>query len=182
MKIVVGISGASGVGLGVRFLQLIPKDIEVFAIISKSAKKNLKLETNLSLPKRSNIKYYKDKNLDANISSGSFMVDKYIILPCSMNTLAKCANGISNTLISRVFSVSLKEKRDIILSPRELPYNTIQLKNMAYLSSIGVVIAPPVLGYYSGAKSLEEMEDFLIGKYFDLLKIEHNLYKRWEGV
>jgi 4-hydroxy-3-polyprenylbenzoate decarboxylase len=75
----------------------------------------------------------------------------------------------------------LKEKKDIILAPREMPYNTIQLENMTKLSSLGVVIAPPVLGYYSQQTTLDDMEKFLIGKWFDLLKIKHSLYKRWSN-
>ena len=103
-----------------------------------------------------------------------------IILPCSMNTLAKCAVGISDSLITRAFTVMLKEKRDIIVAPREMPLNSIVLKNMLTLSKLGVVIAPPILGFYSAQQSLEDMENFLIGKWLDLLKIDNNLYKRWE--
>jgi 4-hydroxy-3-polyprenylbenzoate decarboxylase len=96
-----------------------------------------------------------------------------------MNTLAKCACGISDTLITRVFGVMLKEKRKIVLAPREMPFNTIQLENMTKLSNLGVTIAPPVIGYYSQQQTLEQMEDFLIGKWFDILDIEHSLFKRW---
>lgn len=183
MKLVVGISGASGVELGLRFLELIPEDIEVYAIVSNSAKHTLSLESNnknYKLPSnKANITILNDSDLGACVSSGSFQVDKYIIIPCSMNTLAKCTMGMSDTLITRVFSVMLKERRDIVLAPREMPFNTIQLENMAKLSSLGVSIAPPVIGYYSTQQTLKEMEKFLIGKWFDLLKIKHTLYKRW---
>ena len=181
LKIIVGITGASGTELGFKFLSLIPKEIEVFAIVSKSAKKALKLEENKQYEELDNITYLNDDNLAACVSSGSFKTDGYIIVPCSMNTLAKCTIGISDTLITRVFSVMLKEKRKVILAPREMPFNSIQLENMAKLSNLNVSIAPPILGYYSEQKTLEEMERFLIGKWFDLLDIEHNLYKRWEG-
>ena len=148
--------------------------------MSKSAKVTLKYELKNRYKKIENIIYLKDNNLSASIASGSFQVDSFIILPCSMNTLAKCSYGISDTLITRVFSVMLKEKRKIILAPREMPYNTIQLENMAKLSSLNVIIAPPIIGYYSQQQTLEEMEKFLIGKWFDLLDIKHNLYKRWD--
>ena len=178
------ISGASGSNLGVNFVKLLPKDIEVFVVFSKSAKKALKLENNISVNKifeeYENVTIFKDSNIGASIASGSFKVDKMIILPCSMNTLAKCAVGISDSLITRAFTVMLKEKREIIVAPREMPLNTIALKNMLKLSKLGVTIAPPVLGYYSKQQSLEDMEKFLIGKWFDLLKIDNNLYKRWE--
>ena len=181
LKIIVGITGASGTQLGFKFLSLIPKEIEVFAIVSKSAKKALKLEENKRYKKLNNVTYLNDDNLAASVSSGSFKTDGYIIVPCSMNTLAKCAVGISDTLITRVFSVMLKEKRKIVIAPREMPLNTIQLENMTKLSHLNVSIAPPVLGYYSEQQTLQEMENFIIGKWFDLLNIEHNLYKRWEG-
>ena len=181
LKIIVGITGASGTQLGFKFLSLIPKEIEVFAIVSKSAKKALKLEENKRYKKLNNVTYLSDDNLAASVSSGSFKTDGYIIVPCSMNTLAKCAVGISDTLITRVFSVMLKEKRKIVIAPREMPLNTIQLENMTKLSHLNVSIAPPVLGYYSEQQTLQEMENFIIGKWFDLLNIEHNLYKRWEG-
>jgi len=180
----VAISGASGSNLGVNFVKLLPKDIEVFVVFSKSAKKALKLENNISVNKifeeYENVTIFKDSDIGASIASGSFKVDKMIILPCSMNTLAKCAVGISDSLITRAFTVMLKEKREIVVAPREMPLNTIALKNMLKLSKLGVTISPPILGYYSKQQSLEDMEKFLIGKWFDLLKIDNNLYKRWE--
>ncbi len=179
-KLVVGITGASGVHLGLKFLKLLPSDIQVYAVLSNSAKKTLSEEMNSSdLINSQNIEYFDDRDLAASISSGSFQTDAYIIIPCSMNTLAKCACGLSDTLITRVFSVMLKEGRQIVLAPREMPFNTIQLENMTKLSNLGVTIAPPVLGYYSEQQTLEDMEDFIIGKWFDLLKIQHTLFKRW---
>ena len=85
-----------------------------------------------------------------------------------------------DSLITRAFSVMLKEKREIIVAPRELPLNTIMLENMLKLSNLGVVIAPPILGYYSNQQTLEDMENFIIGKWMDLLKIDNTLYKRWK--
>ena len=184
MKITVAISGASGANLGLTFVKNIPRDIEVFLVLSKSAKIALKLENGMSVKQTfeeyTNIKIFLDTNIAAPIASGSFHVDKMIIIPCSMNTLAKCAVGISDSLITRAFTVMLKEKRDIILAPREMPLNSIALENMLKLSNLGVTIAPPILGYYSTQQTLDEMENFLIGKWFDLLKIDNNLYKRWK--
>ena len=184
MRITVAISGASGSNLGVKFIKQIPKNIKVFVVFSKSAKTALKLENNISTNKLfedyENVTIFKDSDIGASIASGSFKVDKMIILPCSQNTLAKCAVGIADSLITRAFTVMLKEKREVIIAPREMPFNTITLKNMLKLSKLGVTIAPPILGYYSAQQSLEDMEKFLIGKWFDLLKIDNNLYKRWE--
>jgi 4-hydroxy-3-polyprenylbenzoate decarboxylase len=181
-RLVVGISGASGVQLGLKLLEFIPDDIEIYLVLSKSAKYTLSLESNngeKNITLKGNITLYDDTELGASIASGSFKTDAFIIVPCSMNTLAKCTVGIADTLITRVFSVMLKERRNIVIAPREMPYNTIQLENMAKLSSLGVTIAPPVIGYYSDQQTLEDMEKFIIGKWLDLLHIEHNLFKRW---
>lgn len=184
MKLTVGISGASGVNLALKFIKQIPKDIEIFVVFSKSSKKVLKLENGIKTKEifkdYENITLFKDKNIGASLASGSFKVDKMIILPCSSNTLAKCSVGIADSLITRAFSVMLKEKREIIIAPRELPLNTIMLENMLKLSNLGVVIAPPILGYYSSQQTLEDMENFIIGKWMDLLKIDNKLYKRWK--
>ncbi len=184
MKLTVGVTGASGCNLAIRFVEMLPENIDVFLVLSKSAKLALKLENNISvkklLRKKKNITVFEDKNIAASIASGSFRVDKMIILPCSQNTLAKCSVGIADSLITRAFTVMLKEKREIILCPREMPFNEISLENMLKLSKLGVIIAPPILGYYSKQKNLKDMEDFLIGKLFDLLKIKHKLFKRWE--
>ena len=179
MKLIVAITGASGVELGLKFLTLLPKDIEKFVVLSNGAKKTLLYENKKYIISDNMITYLDDNELDSSISSGSFQIDAMIILPCSMNTLAKCSVGISDTLITRAFSVNLKECRKIVIAPREMPYNTIQLENMSKLSALGVTIAPPVIGYYSKQQTIEDMERFLIGKWFDILNIKHNLYKRW---
>jgi 4-hydroxy-3-polyprenylbenzoate decarboxylase len=181
LKLIVGITGASGIRLAVRFLLSLPSNVEAYVVLSKNAKVALPYECDIALPQNKNIKYFDDDSIEACISSGSYKTDAMIILPCSMNTLAKCTVGIADSLITRVFSVMLKEKRQVVLSPREMPYNTIQLENMAKLSMHGVTIAPPVLGYYAKQQTLEQMEDFMIGKWYDILKIEHDLYKRWDG-
>jgi len=173
MKLIIAISGASGVGLGEKFIQKLPNDIEKYVIYSKNATTVLQKEENLSI--------LDNTNIAAPTASGSFGCDAMIVVPCSMNSLAKIAYGISDNLITRSASVMLKEQKKLILAPREMPYCAIALENMLKLSKLGVIIAPPVLGYYSNTKTLGDMEDFLIGKWFDLLDIKHDLYKRWEG-
>lgn len=180
MKIAIAITGSSATHLGVRFINAIPQDIELHIVFSKSSLYSAKLENASKEIKRKNCYFYDDSNIGASLASGSFKIDKFAIIPCSMNTLAKCSVGISDSLITRAFSVNLKEKRDILLAPREMPFSPIALENMYKLSNLGVIIAPPVIGYYSGQNSIEEMENFLIGKWLDLLKIENNLYKRWK--
>jgi 4-hydroxy-3-polyprenylbenzoate decarboxylase len=172
-RLIIGISGASGVHLAKRFIAKMPKDYELYVIPSEGA-----LHVNA---KEENITLLDDKDVGAICASGSFLNEGMIILPCSMNTLAKIACGISDTLLTRTASVMLKERRKLLLAPREMPFSTIALENMHKLSSLGVIISPPIVGYYSKPNSLEEMEDFMIGKWMDSLGIEHNLFKRWQG-
>jgi 4-hydroxy-3-polyprenylbenzoate decarboxylase len=184
MKLIVAITGASGAELGLKFVKLLPSYVQIHLVISNGAKTSLKYESNeeeVNIKAQDNLVIFDDNQSWANIASGSYGADAMIIVPCSMNTMAKCAVGIANTLITRAFSVMLKERKTIVISPREMPYSTISLENMTKLSTLGVIIAPPVLGYYSKQHQLEDMENFMIGKWFDLLKIENNLYKRWEG-
>ncbi len=171
MKIIVAISGASGVKLGERFIKSLPENIEKHIIVSESAKVVFQKEHNVFL--------YPNSDISAPVSSGSFKTDAMAVIPCSMNTLAKISCGIADNLITRAASVMIKESKKLLLAPREMPFSAIALENMLKLSRLGVIIAPPVAGYYSGADSLEDMENFFIGKWFDLLGIENDLFKRW---
>ncbi len=173
MKLTIAISGASGVRLGEKFIEKLPCEIEKYIIFSQNAKTVLQKEENRF--------FLENSDISAPTSSGSFGCDAMIIVPCSMNTLAKIACGISDNLITRSASVMIKERKKLIISPREMPFSAIALENMLKLSRLGVVIAPPVLGYYAKIENLEDMEDFLIGKWFDLLEIKHNLFERWRG-
>jgi len=172
-KIVIATSGASGVNLGLKTLELLPDSIEKHFIMSQNSKTVLSKEM-------SNIITHNNEDISASIASGSFGVDAMIIAPCSMNTLAKIACGISDNLVTRCAAVMLKEQKKLILAPREMPFSAIALENMHKLATLGVIIAPPVMAYYSQQQTLDEMENFIIGKWFDLLGIENNLYKRWE--
>ncbi len=173
MKLVVAISGASGVELGFKFINYLPSNIETFVVISDSAKLVQKFE-------KKNVTIYDNSQIEASISSGSFRVDATAIIPCSMNTLAKIACGISDNLITRVAAVALKEQKRLLLAPREMPLSAIALENMQKLASLGVIVAPPILGYYANIKNLEDLEKFIIGKWYDSLGIENNLFKRWQ--
>ena len=172
-KLIIGVSGASGISLAQRFIEKLPKKIETFVISSDSAKIVLKKEQNQTI--------LNDKDIGAITASGSFRCDAMIIIPCSMNTLAKISCGIADNLLTRTASVMLKENRPLLLAPREMPFSAISLENMLKLSRLGVTIAPPVCAYYAQIDNLEKMEDFFIGKWFDILGIEHKLFKRWKG-
>ncbi len=174
MKLVVAISGASGVQLGKKFIDYLPKDIEVHIVASNNALVVEHFENK-------QLTLHEANDIAASVSSGSFGVDATAIIPCSMNTLAKVACGISDTLASRVAAVAIKERKKLLLAPRELPFSAIALENMHKLATLGVIIAPPVMGYYSESSTLEEMEKFIIGKWYDALGIQNNLYERWSG-
>ena len=172
MKLVIAITGASGIELGKKFIEYLPKDIEVHLITSNNALRVNHFEN-------SNITFHDNSNIAASIASGSFQVDITAIIPCSMNSLAKIAHGIADNLVTRTASVALKEQKKLLLAPRELPFSAIALENMEKLAKLGVIIAPPVMGFYSESQTIEEMEQFIIGKWYDVLGIENNLYKRW---
>jgi len=172
LKLVVVITGASGVELGRKFVDHLPEHIEAHIVISDNA---LTVESF----EHKKVTLHQNDNIAAAISSGSFRVDATAIIPCSMNTLAKIACGISDNLATRVAAVALKERKTLLLAPRELPFSAIALENMQKLATLGVIIAPPVMGYYSNSSSLEDMERFIIGKWYDALGIENNLYERW---
>ena len=171
-KVVISISGASGASLGLKALTLLPNSIQKHLIISEHAE--------IVLDKEQDIIFHDDKDIAASIASGSFKVDAMMIIPCSMNTLAKISCGIADNLTTRAASVMIKEQKKLLLAPREMPFSSIALENMHKLSSLGIIIAPPVMAYYSKQTTLEEMENFMIGKWFDLLGIENDLYKRWD--
>jgi len=172
MKLIVAITGASGVELGIKFIEYLPKDIEVHLITSNNA-------LTVNHFEKSNITLHDNNNIATSIASGSFQVDATAIIPCSMNSLAKIACGIADNLVTRVASVALKEQKKLLLAPRELPFSAIALENMEKLAKLNVIIAPPIMGYYSSSNTIEDMEKFIIGKWYDILGIDNNLYKRW---
>lgn len=172
-KIVVGVSGASGVRLGKKFAQALPKNYEKYIIVSESAQ-------TVSL-KEDDCVFLDDNDIGACTASGSFGADMMAIIPCSMNTLAKITCGIADNLLTRSASVMIKERKPLLLAPREMPYSAINLGNMRKLSALNIIIAPPIMAFYADINSLEDMENFLIGRWLDLLGIENSLYKRWSG-
>lgn len=187
-KFVVGITGASGIALGLKFTRYLAEfgGGEVFLVLSDGAKMVAEYEDSakkgteiLERVKRENVSIFSDNELYAPISSGSFGVESTLIIPCSANTLAKIACGISDTLITRAALVALKERKDLLIAPREMPLNAIMLQNMLNLAQLGAIIAPPMLSYYANSESLEAMEDFVCGKWLDSINIAHNLYVRW---
>lgn len=184
MRIVVGMSGATGAIYGIRLLEYLRKtDVESHLVISQWAAETIKYETGLmpdDVYKLADYHYAAD-NMAAAISSGSFHHDGMVILPCSMKTLACISNGISDNLIARAADVTIKERRPLVLSVRETPLSPIHLENMLKLSRIGVCIMPPVPNFYSLPHSLDDIVDSYVGRVLDHLKIQNNMYHAWNG-
>jgi len=174
VKLALAISGASGVELGIKFLRYLPDSVETHLIVSDNAK-------TVQYYEMGRVTIYNDEDITAGPASGSFGIDATVVIPCSMNTLAKIACGIADTLPTRAAAVALKERKPLLLAPREMPFSPIALENMLKLSRLGVHIAPPVAGYYAEHDTLEAMERFWVGKWYDLLGIKHDLYRRWEN-
>ncbi|RAZ50000.1 UbiX family flavin prenyltransferase [Campylobacter hyointestinalis] len=179
MKILVGITGASGANLGVNLANMVSNlGHEVHLIISENAKISMQKES-FSISVNSNIITHQNGEIYSSPASGSSKFDKMIVAPCSINTLAKISCSLADNLITRAAAVMLKEHKTLILAVREMPFSAISLRQMSELSALGVIIAPPVLAYYSNPKNLDEMENFIIGKWLDLLGIEHDIFRRW---
>ena len=170
-KIIVALTGASGAELGLRALKKLDGRFEKHLIVSEHADTVLKEE---------GMHVHQNDEIGAPVASGSFGADVMLIAPCSMNTLAKIACGIADNLVTRTAAVMIKERKILLLAPREMPFSAIALENMLKLARLGVVIAPPVPAYYSRPETLEAMEDFIIGKWFDLVGIDNDLYRRWK--
>lgn len=205
MKIIVGISGASSVHLGIRAAnEILAAGHEVCAIISDGARVTFKSEKaweylsnsrisnenlgNSRIPNENflQIEEFLDEKIDiqSNMSdaaaSGSSGYEAMIIAPCSSNTLAKVAAGICDNLLLRAAAVMLKEQRKLIIAPREMPFSPLSIKHMSELSGLGVMFAPPMIAHYSKPLSLNDAENFIIGKWLDCLNIKNNLFKRWK--
>lgn len=183
-KIVIGISGTSGVILGIRLLEFLSKtDLKTHLIITKTAKKIIKYETSFKIKEIKNLatKVYDNENFFGDIASGSFKTEGMIIIPCSMKSLGGIANGYSNNLLLRCADICLKEKRKLILVVRETPLNLIHIENMEKATIAGAIILPAVMTFYSSPKKIDDMIDHLIGKVLDVFGIENELYKRWKG-
>jgi len=182
---VVAISGASGARYGVRLLEALrDADWSINLIVSREGAINLDLECGITpqeLAAQNGVILEDNENLAAKSASGSAKFDGYIICPASGTTVGKLASGISDNLITRSGMVALKEKRKLILVPRETPYATVQLENMAKLSGYGVVILPANPGYYNNPESIEDLVDFVVSRILDQLDVEHNLSQRWSG-
>lgn len=185
MKIIVGITGATGTIYGVRLLEALKsiENVSVYLVMSEWAEKNLEIETEYTLDY---VKGLADFNceyhdLASGISSGSFITEGMIILPCSMKTLSSIANGFDDNLISRAAGVMIKESRKLILCPRETPLSPIHLENMLKLSRIGVKMMPPMPAFYNKPQTIDDIINHHIMKVLDQFGISLDKAKRWKS-
>lgn len=180
---VVCITGASGSILGIRLLKQMGKN-GTHLVISDSAKIVIEQETDYKVSEVESLAeyVYKDEDVAARISSGSYKFLSAVIIPCSTSTLARVSAGIADSLITRVASVALKERRKLIIVPRETPLSTITLENMVRLSKTGAIIAPYMPAFYNGPKSINDMIDFMVSRVMDLMGIDNELIRRWDGI
>jgi 4-hydroxy-3-polyprenylbenzoate decarboxylase len=181
-RLVVGISGASGVTYGVRLLSVLKEtDYETHLIISKSGELNIKIETDYD---PADVKaladyVYDPKNMAASLASGSFLTEGMVVVPCTIKTLSGIANSYNENLLVRSADVTLKEKRKLVLVVRETPLHKGHLRLMTMAADMGAHILPPVPSFYHMPKTIDDIIDQTIGKIFDYIGIEHNLFKRW---
>ncbi|CAA0116254.1 Flavin prenyltransferase UbiX [Halioglobus japonicus] len=183
-RIIVGISGASGIVYGVRTLQLLrDAEVETHLVVSKSAKLTLHHELDMSLADLESLasEVHAINNIGASIASGSFPTAGMLIAPCSVRTMSEIATGVTSTLLTRAADVVLKERRRLILMVRETPLHTGHLRTMTQLSEMGAVVAPPVPAFYTRPQSLDEMVTQTVGRALDLFDLELDQVKRWQG-
>lgn len=182
MRLIIAITGASGVIYGIRVLEVLKKlKVDTHLIITEWGAKNIEIETDSTVDyvKSLATRFYEEDNMAAPISSGSFKVDGMIVIPCSTKTLASIANALDDSLVSRAASVCIKEQRKLVLVPREAPLSKIHLENMTKLASTNAVILPAMPGFYHKPKTIDDLINHLVGKTLDQFNIEHNLFKRW---
>jgi 4-hydroxy-3-polyprenylbenzoate decarboxylase len=181
-RIVVGISGASGVTYGVRLLSVLKEtDYETHLIISKSGELNIEIETDYD---PADVKamadfVYDHKNMAASLASGSFLTEGMVVVPCTIKTLSGIANSYNENLLVRAADVTLKEKRKLVLVVRETPLHKGHLRLMTMAADMGAHILPPAPSFYHMPKTIDDIIDQTIGKIFDFMGIEHDLFRRW---
>jgi 4-hydroxy-3-polyprenylbenzoate decarboxylase len=182
-RLVVGITGASGVAYGIRALEVLKlAGIETHLVLSKAAELTMTYETDF---KAADVRalasvWYAAGDIGAAVSSGSFRTMGMLIVPCSVRTMSEIATGVTGTLMSRAADVVLKERRRLVLGVRETPLHSGHLRTLLQLSEMGAVVAPLVPAFYSRPRSLEDIVDHTVGRLLDLFDVETDIVKRWK--
>jgi flavin prenyltransferase len=185
VKIIIGISGASGAVYGLRLLERLrtDKSIEIHLVLTRSGEKTLYLETGKKVAEVKELAHYwyPLEDIGSRLASGSYPTDAMVVAPCSIHTMSAIAQGISSNLLVRAADVMLKERRKLILMVRESPFHLGHLRNMTLLSEIGAIIAPPIPGFYHHPKTIMDIVDHSIDRVLDLLGVPDAGVRRWEG-
>ena len=182
LRLIIGISGATGSIYGVRLLEVLQKKkIETHLIISSTSKKIIPQETSHSLKEVETLAsfVYENEDLHASISSGSFKVDGMVIIPCSIKTLSGIAHSYNQNLMTRAADVTLKERRKLVLVVRETPFHQGHLELMLKVTQMGGIILPPMPAFYFNPKTIDDLINHTVGKVLDLFGIDHHLFERW---
>ncbi|MDD2970849.1 MAG: UbiX family flavin prenyltransferase [Lachnospiraceae bacterium] len=183
MRIIVGISGASGAPIAIELLKSLREesDVETHLVYSAGAVQTIRQETISTLEELEALadEVYDCNNIGGSIASGSYQMDAMIVVPCSMKTLAGIVSGYSDNLLLRAADVTLKERRKLILVTRECPLSTIHLRNMLEISNMGGIILPPVLSYYNHPETIEDATKHIVGKIMDTVGLDYKEMKRW---
>ena len=181
-RLIIGISGASGIVYGVRMLELLQTmDVETHLVMSKSAELTLSYETDLKVADVHALadEVHAIKNVGAAIASGSFKTLGMVIAPCSIRSMSEIASGVTSTLLTRAADVVLKERRKLVMMVREPPFHTGHVRTMTALSEMGAIIAPPLPGFYSEPKTIADIVDHSVGRTLDLFDIDVGVVNRW---
>lgn len=181
--IIIAITGASGVIYGVELLKALKQlNIETGLLISNPAKIVIEYELEESVEEIKSLAdhYFESEEIDSSVNSGSFKFDSAVIIPCSMKTVSAIANGYASNSITRLADVALKERRTLVLVPRETPLRDVHLENMLRISKEGGIILPAMPAFYHDPKDISDMTNFIVGKVLDVLKIDNDMFKRWE--
>jgi 4-hydroxy-3-polyprenylbenzoate decarboxylase len=184
-RLIIGISGASGITYGITLLEALHNTpIETHLVISKAAHLTLASETTLTLnalQQKADV-FYQPGDISAPIASGSFKTLGMVVAPCSIRTMSAIASGNTDTLLSRAADVALKERRKLVLMVRETPLHVGHLRSMVQLAEMGAIIAPPVPAFYNRPDNIQDIVNHTVGRVLDLFDIESGLVKRWAGM
>jgi flavin prenyltransferase len=185
LKIVIGISGASGVVYGMRLLERLRSqpEVEIHLVLTRSGEKTLHLEMGLSATDARKLAHYSYsvEDIGSRLASGSYRTDAMVVAPCSIHTMSAIAAGISDNLLVRAADIALKERRRLILMVRETPFHVGHLRSMTALAEMGAIIAPPIPGFYNRPATVMDIVDHSVDRVLDLLGLADERVKRWEG-
>ena len=185
MRLIIGMSGASGVIYGIRLLEVLSRveQVEIHLVLSDSAKLNIAIETDRNSKEVQDLadEVYSNKDIAARLASGSFKTDGMIVAPCAVKTLSAIANSYADSLLVRAADVVLKERRRLVLVPRETPLHTGHCELLLKASQMGAILAPPMPAHYINPMTVDELVDHHVGRILDLFDLDPGLVQRWQG-